>query len=175
MKTLRAITEADLGRESHPELWTNYEKRSAARAIIVDQQSRVALMHVTKKGYYKLPGGGVDPGETLEQTLFRELREEAGASNIEIISDIGTIIEYREAWEKIGTYYCYLVKVTGPLVSPNQTEKEIEHGYEVTWAKDIEEAIALVESGEPKEYGHDFEKLRELTFLTYAKSSGLVG
>lgn len=174
MNRISTITEQDLGRAKHEELWPSFDKRSAARAIMIDDSSRIALMHVTNKNYYKLPGGGVDPGESLEEALLRELKEEAGAQNVEIISEIGQIVEYREEWRRRGTHHCFLVKLTGNLLAPQQTDKEIDHGYEIVWADSIDETIKLVESGEPKEYGQDFEKLRELTFLSYAKSSGLI-
>ncbi|MBQ7066683.1 MAG: NUDIX domain-containing protein [Lachnospiraceae bacterium] len=36
------------------------------------------MMHSKKYNYYKLPGGGIEPEETLEDTLIREVREESG-------------------------------------------------------------------------------------------------
>ncbi len=48
-----------------------------AVAIIVND-GKVLLMHRIKRGkeYYVLPGGGVEEGETVEQALLRETREE---------------------------------------------------------------------------------------------------
>lgn len=174
MNRISTITEQGLGRAKHEELWSSFDERSAARAIMIDDSSRIALMHVTNKNYYKLPGGGVDPGESLEEALLRELKEEAGAHNVEILSEIGQIVEYREQWQRKGTHYCFLVKLTEALLAPQQTDKEIDHGYKIVWVDSIDEAIQLVESGEPKEYGQDFEKLRELTFLNYVKNSRLI-
>lgn len=62
-------------------------------------------------------------------------------------------------------HYGFIAKLIGNIVEPTQTEKEIENGYETVWVNDIAEAINIVESGKPTEYGQDFEKLRELTFL----------
>jgi 8-oxo-dGTP pyrophosphatase MutT (NUDIX family) len=51
------------------------------RAVVIDPQERVFLVrHSYVPGWY-LPGGGVEPGETLADALARELREEA---NIEL-------------------------------------------------------------------------------------------
>ena len=36
------------------------------------------MMHSLKYDYYKLPGGGIEEGESLEDTLGREVREESG-------------------------------------------------------------------------------------------------
>ena len=169
MKIIGTITEKDFGRQDTPEKWASYHVRPGARAVLLDKTSRIALMHVSNHCYYKLPGGGIDPGEDTITALKRELLEEAGASSIEIVSEIGQVNEYRDSWDIKAEHYCFIAQLTGEIVEPSRTEKEIEHGYETVWAKDIDEAISLVESGKPTEYGQDFEKLRELTFLKETK------
>lgn len=174
MQLIRSITEEDLGRINHPEEWPSYPDRVGARAVLVDENNRIALMHVTNRGYYKLPGGGMDEGETIEQTLRRELKEEMGADSIEVLSEVGQIDEYREGMKKRSVHKCFLVKLNGQIGASEQTEKELEHGYETVWAENIDEAIKLVDSGKPQEYGQDFERLRELTFLKYVKDNNLL-
>lgn len=52
-------------------------RRPSVRGIII-RDGKIAMMHSRKYNYYKLPGGGIEPEETLEDTLIREVREENG-------------------------------------------------------------------------------------------------
>lgn len=51
--------------------------RDSARAAVVDPLDRILLVRFTT-GIWATPGGGIDPGETPEQALRRELAEEIG-------------------------------------------------------------------------------------------------
>lgn len=54
--------------------------RTAARALILDEGRLLCIrMQDTRGQFYILPGGGQQSGETLEQTLLRECREELAA------------------------------------------------------------------------------------------------
>ena len=52
-------------------------RRPSVRGIII-RDGRIAMMHSCRYDYYKLPGGGIEPGESLEETLVREVQEESG-------------------------------------------------------------------------------------------------
>ena len=52
-------------------------KRPSVRGIII-RDNTIAMMHSLKYDYYKLPGGGIEEGESLEETLIREVKEESG-------------------------------------------------------------------------------------------------
>jgi mutator protein MutT len=53
--------------------------RHTARAIVLHNDS-LLLMERWRSGmhYFSIPGGGIEPGETSEQTAVRELDEETG-------------------------------------------------------------------------------------------------
>ena len=97
-------------------------------AIVEFSDKRILLVKrhtVPFKGYWALPGGRVEAGETVEQTVIREVKEETGL-DVEIIEKIG---EYREKGFKDGVEYdyspaCFLVRpVAGEM---RRQESEIE-------------------------------------------------
>ena len=57
--------------------------RLSAHAVITDADNRVLLLRATygDRGW-GLPGGAVDPGETLHDTLVRECEEELGVAPV---------------------------------------------------------------------------------------------
>ena len=74
-------------------------KRIAARGIILDGEN-ILLIHTKRYDDYSFPGGGVDKGETLEDGVKREINEETGAQNIEIISEYGIYDEIKPIHKK---------------------------------------------------------------------------
>jgi 8-oxo-dGTP pyrophosphatase MutT (NUDIX family) len=55
-----------------------YSVREAARAVVLDDDNNVALLHATATDYYKLPGGGLDDDVDKIVALKRECIEEIG-------------------------------------------------------------------------------------------------
>jgi double-stranded uracil-DNA glycosylase len=70
--------------------------RRAARALVVDPDDRVLLVRFEwpDKTVWAPPGGGIDPGETPEQAIVRELAEECGLRDFEL----GPCIWMRTHW-----------------------------------------------------------------------------
>ncbi|HCR42175.1 TPA: NUDIX hydrolase [Patescibacteria group bacterium] len=51
--------------------------RLSSHAVVTDEAGRILLLHGTyNTDSWGLPGGAVDPGETIDQTLHRECLEE---------------------------------------------------------------------------------------------------
>ena len=58
-------------------------------AIVQDDQGRVLMIHKTDNDKWALPGGGHDPGESIADTVVREVKEETGY-DVEVETITGT-------------------------------------------------------------------------------------
>jgi len=47
-------------------------------AIVQDDEGRVLMIHKTDNNRWALPGGGHEPGESIAETVIREVKEETG-------------------------------------------------------------------------------------------------
>lgn len=69
-------------------------KRISARGVLI-KDNKILLMFTKRYNDYTFPGGGVDSKENLIEGLKRELLEETGARDIEIIKELGYIEDIR--------------------------------------------------------------------------------
>jgi ADP-ribose pyrophosphatase YjhB (NUDIX family) len=122
----------------------NYYIRRAVRAVLSDQNGHIALMYAKQRNYYKLPGGGVDEGETLNNALTRELLEETG-STATVTKEIGEVIEWRDFAKMKQISYAFKASLVDNSGKADLTQSEIDEGFELRWADDLDKAIKLVD------------------------------
>ncbi len=107
-----------------------YVSRPGAYAVFFNTQGELGLVR-TGAGRYFLAGGGMEPGETPETTVLREVLEETGLS-AEILRPLGVAVEYFLD-EISGIYYqkkgyFYLLTILG--LAPGG---KIEDDHHLLW------------------------------------------
>jgi 8-oxo-dGTP pyrophosphatase MutT (NUDIX family) len=162
MKLLKTIQLDNLSSEEI----AGFTVRQAARTVLFDNAGNVGLLYVAKHNYHKLPGGGVEEGESIAETLKRECLEEIGC-DLEVQAELGETIEYRTEWSLEQHSFCYLSKVVGDKNEPNFTPKELANGFVVKWVA-LPEAIRLLENDNTTDYEGKFIKIRDGVFLQAA-------
>lgn len=130
----RCIKEMDLDLRDHAEKGTIY-KRKAARGIIKRGDKYLAIYG--KYGDYKFPGGGMETGESLLDTLLREVQEETGYRVIQgSVGDYLLVHEMRngdpEDWLEMDSWY-YFCDVEEKPCGRNLDDYEEEYDYRVVW------------------------------------------
>jgi len=87
--------------------------------MVNDNQILVMSRNKFGSEYFSLVGGGVDAGETAEQALDREVREETGL----VISD-PRLVYIEEAVKPFGTQYIYWSKYPGGEIKLSEDSDE---------------------------------------------------
>ena len=165
MKALKIIRDEDIG-ESFPTP-SAYREQVSARAVIFDDEGKLALLNATKKNFHKLPGGGVEKGEDIQTALARELREEIGCA-ARNLRKIGIVEECRNKYALHQVSHCFLANLDGEIGATDLDESEIADGFKTVWMN-LKDAIKTLESESAIEnYEGKFIRLRELAFLREA-------
>ncbi len=167
MKLLATITDKSLGLSDKGEFENPERFTQSARAIVFREDGKIAIQHLTKRGFHSLPGGTIESGETVEEALHREIKEEVGC-DITIRSVVGMIREYRNEMEFIKESFVYVADVASEFGPITLTQDEVEKGLQLKWMT-LDEAIHTIEADAPDEYNGTFINARALLFLHEAK------
>ena len=165
MNLLKVIKDSDIGESFIPEV---SQERGSARAVIFDEDNKIALLHVVNKNYHKLPGGGMEKGENIIEALKREAKEEIGCE-IDDIQELGIIEEFRGKYKLHQLSHCFLAKIIGGKGEPNFEEDEILDGFIPLWVT-LDEAIDIIKrENYVEDYEGKFIVIRDLEILQRVK------
>ena len=164
MKSLKLINPENASEEEV----LNYKVREAARAVVVDSESKIALLHVVNESYYKLPGGGLEEGEDRILALKRECKEEIGC-DVEIGDEFCSIVEYRKLAQLKHISYCYIARVVGSKGKLDLTDEEKERGSELVWMNYDKAVKAISESASDSLVCNSYIVPRDFAILEESK------
>ena len=134
------------------------------RILLRNDDNKLCVVKSEKFGYIQLPGGGMEAGETIEEAVRRETREETGYEVVDL-EPLGYYLDDRNRSQK--TVFVYTANA-GENVGTNYTNEEIEDGFTPIWM-DIEAVIQEIEEAEkqPKSYNGTFATRRDLILMRF--------
>ncbi len=102
----------------------------AVSAIVTDDRGALLLIHRTDNKYWSIPGGGIEPGETVRQATAREVKEETGI-DIEVIgivgifSDPGHVAAYDDGEVRQEFSICFTTRILGGEIATSSESSEV--------------------------------------------------
>ncbi|RPI31867.1 MAG: NUDIX domain-containing protein [Chloroflexota bacterium] len=136
------------------------ESTSAGGVVVrvTGGQVWIALVRDSEHQDYILPKGTVEPGETLETAARREIEEEAGFTDLVLVSKLGAVerLNYtRKKWKTVH-YFLFLTRQTESRpTDPN-------HAYQVDWYP-VEQLPAMFWPDQKKLIEDNLDKITNLS------------
>jgi mutator protein MutT len=104
-----------------------------ATLLVLNQQNQLLMVKRTDNGCWGVPGGAMEPGESLEDTVTRETKEEIGIEVKEmelfgVYSGQDLYYQYPSGAEVYNVSIVYLTRNIEGVIEVNQHEHS-EHRY----------------------------------------------
>ncbi|GLZ38365.1 NUDIX domain-containing protein [Actinokineospora sp. NBRC 105648] len=101
----------------------------ACSAYVEDDQGRVLMIRRTDNDLYSIPGGTHELGETMTETVIREVKEETGidiavTGLIGIYSNPAHVVEYTDGEVRQEFSICFRGEATGGALETSSESKE---------------------------------------------------
>lgn len=99
-------------------------------AVVEDDHGRILLIHKTDNDLWALPGGGHDLGESIRETVVREVKEETGY-DVEVTNIVGTytnprhVMAYDDGEVRQQFSICFTARLLGGELKTSSESKEV--------------------------------------------------
>lgn len=103
--------------------------RNSVRCLLINQNQEICLLYSRARDYYAIPGGGIEPGESLLQALNRETLEETGYL-LKNPKPIGNIHE--QLYDRVTTTFFFSAQ-PDKILHSNYMPDELEEDYILKW------------------------------------------
>jgi ADP-ribose pyrophosphatase YjhB (NUDIX family) len=103
----------------------------AASAVVTNDQGRILLARRTDNRLWTIPGGAMEPGESIAQTAVREVKEETGI-DVEVVSLVGIysnphhVVAYADGEVRQQFSVCFSCRPVGGEPRPSEETSEVE-------------------------------------------------
>ena len=93
--------------------WKIFKPKTYGSRAIILHNDEILLVKNINVHYWSLPGGKIDSGESPDQCILRELREELSLCGISADNKLGEYISNKEG--KTDTVYIFVIKLSSPV------------------------------------------------------------
>lgn len=102
----------------------------AVSAIVPDNDGRILLIRRTDNGYWSVPGGGLEPGESVREATAREVKEETGIACevtglVGIYSDPNHVAAYDDGEVRQEFSICFTTQMLGGTITTSRESSEV--------------------------------------------------
>ena len=109
----------------------------AASAVVVDDEGRILLHRRRDNDLWALPGGAMEPGESIGETAVREVREETGYDVrplyvVGVYSDPKHVFAYDDGEVRQEFSVCIACELVGGTLTAS------DESHEVAWKSEAE-------------------------------------
>jgi ADP-ribose pyrophosphatase YjhB (NUDIX family) len=103
----------------------------AVSVVLPDDEGRILLIHRVDNDYWSIPGGGMEPGESVTEAAKREVKEETGidckiTGLVGIYSDPNHVAAYDDGEVRQEFSICLTARATGGSLRTSDESSEVE-------------------------------------------------
>jgi len=148
---------------------TRHYRKNVAIVVVNDTGEVLACHRADLRNVWQIPQGGINEGEAVEAAMFRELEEEIGTRDVEVIGKLPEpiIYDWPEELYKLGlqrdfkgqeqVYFLVLLKDAAKINLANHKPQEFD---KVEWVTS-EEFLKRISGFKLRPYTEAIQKLRK--------------